>query len=289
MKGVKSGPWIASVTWSSCGCAESRRRGVQGHQRVMDRAHHDLSDAVSHNQMAGRNQKQVAEILYQLVVHLQYLNEECGRIHGDIKPRNLVQMLVEREMAWVLIDLDASCEIGSLAGQKVTSSAYFSPETARQHLASSESAGEAAAPVKASLALEMWSFGAVVYQLCTKDGATLWHSDQADNIDDDQLQQLAHEWDELKAAKLKRIVWPQAAPLVSWLLQENPAHRPQSWDQVMQHPFLAAEAGPGRFRELRDGGACTDATLWAQLTDLGWPALVFSEAHGGESRKSFHV
>ena len=59
---------------------------------------------------------------------------------------------------------------------------------ARQSLTSPS---EAAAPVKASVALEMWSFGAVVYQLCTKDGATLWHSDQADNIDDDQLRQLA--------------------------------------------------------------------------------------------------
>jgi len=44
---------------------------------------------------------------------------------------------------------------------------------------------------------------------------------------------------------------------------------------------LAAEAGPARFRALRDEGMCTDAALWAQLTELGWPAIPFAEAHGG--------
>ena len=39
-----------------------------------------------------------------------------------------------RQLVWVLIDLDASCTIGSLAGQKVTSSAFYPPEMARQEL-----------------------------------------------------------------------------------------------------------------------------------------------------------
>ena len=77
---------------------------------------------------------------------------------------------------------------------------------ARQHLSSSDfSSAATTPPIKASVQLEMWSFGAMAYQLCTKDGATLWHSDQADNIDDNQLRQLAHEWNEIKAAKLKRV------------------------------------------------------------------------------------
>ena len=36
---------------------------------------------------------------------------------------------------WNLIDLDASCAIGEMTGQKVTSSAFFPPEMARQQLA----------------------------------------------------------------------------------------------------------------------------------------------------------
>ena len=32
----------------------------------------------------------------------------------------------------------------------------------------------------------MWYFGALLYQLCTKDGQTLWKSNQADNIEEDE-------------------------------------------------------------------------------------------------------
>ena len=80
-------------------------------------------------------------------------------------------------------------------------------------------------------------------QLCTEDGATLWHSNQADNIDDDQLRELAFQWNQVKQAKLNKIIWPDAAHLAEWLLQEHPSRRPQSWDQVMQHPALASVAG----------------------------------------------
>ena len=79
-------------------------------------------------------------------------------------------------MVWILIDLDASCAIGDAAGQKVTSSAMFPPEMARQHLA------EDTEPVVASAQLEFWYFGCLVYQLCTQDGKTLWHADQADTV-----------------------------------------------------------------------------------------------------------
>eukprot|EP01043_Picozoa_sp_COSAG02_P099082 COSAG02_NODE_35209_length_472_cov_0.678284_1_plen_39_part_10 len=30
-----------------------------------------------------------------------------------------------KQLVWVLIDLDASCEIGTPAGQKITSSAFY--------------------------------------------------------------------------------------------------------------------------------------------------------------------
>ena len=114
---------------------------------------------------------------------------------------------------------------------------------ARQHLSSSDSSSEATTPpIKASVQLEMWNFGVTMYQLCTTDGATLWHSDQADNIDEKQLRQLASSWSKIRSKKLEKIVWPKVAHLVDWLLQENPAHRPQTWDQVMQHPFLAGQS-----------------------------------------------
>lgn len=44
---------------------------------------------------------------------------------------------------------------------------------------------------------------------------------------------------------------------------------------------LSAEAGPVRFRHLRDEGEQTDTALWSQLTELGWPAIPFPEDQGG--------
>eukprot|EP01049_Picozoa_sp_SAG25_P017497 SAG25_NODE_4553_length_791_cov_1.414740_1_plen_175_part_01 len=104
----------------------------------MSAAKRDLSDALSHYRIAGRDRRRVVGILYQVATHLRYMNDECGRIHGDLKPRNLLLVEVEtssgKQLVWVLIDLDASCKIGALAGQKVTSSAFYPPEMARQEL-----------------------------------------------------------------------------------------------------------------------------------------------------------
>ena len=194
-----------------------------------------------------------------------------------------------KQLVWVLIDLDASCEIGTPAGQKITSSAFYPPEMGRQELmkqappthaadltavvaekqaqldaamqrrenevvASLTSelkqleaelkhvAGTAQAePIQASIQFEMWYFGCLLYQLSTEGGMMLWDANQADNIDDLQLRQLAYQWADVKDAKLQKIVWPQARHLASLLLGEHAQHRPATWDQVMRHPFLASE------------------------------------------------
>jgi hypothetical protein len=54
------------------------------HLLILQPAQHDLSDALSHYQIAGRNRQQVVEILYQVAGHLKYMNEGCSRIHGDL-------------------------------------------------------------------------------------------------------------------------------------------------------------------------------------------------------------
>jgi serine/threonine protein kinase len=278
---------------------------------VMPQAKHDLSDVLSHSRFAGRDRTEVIKILAQVVDHLQYLNEGCNRLHGDLKPRNLIQLEITADngvtvLVWVLIDLDASCEIGSPAGQKITSSAYYPPEMARQELAKSATDNAdsdssqnsrkieleqiidekranlnelrsksldtedeemallhelkilkaelnhtgSAEPVKASVGFEMWYFGCLLYQLCTLDGATLWDANQADNIDEDQLRQLAYQWPQIKASKMKKIVWPEAKALAEWLLQEDVNDRPQAWDQVLQHPFIAGESIMDKLNEI---------------------------------------
>ena len=183
-------------------------------------------------------------------------------------------------------------------------SAYFPPEMARQELA--KHAGSACLtssdhkelePVKASVQFEMWYFGCLVYQLCTEDGATLWHANQADNIDDRQMRELAFQWNEIKSAKLAKITWPDAAHLASLLLHEDAAWRPKTWDVIMQHPFLAPECGISRKRivmscpELgtlnEDGSGPYDQNVMekvSQLQQIGYVKLGFDRAGTSTAR-----
>ena len=279
------------------GLFDSRLNGEGGESYryliTMDRARQDLSNALAHSQLAGHDEAKVKRILYQAFVHFKYLNVLCSRIHGDVKPRNLVEIEVVTasgtDLCWLPIDMDASCKMGSVAGQKVTSSGCFPPEMARQVLAKGAGPTRAAdltalvaqkeqelraamesrdtdgvvllsseikrfkaeikhagdtEPIVASVGFEMWYLGTLMYQLTTLDGLTMWSTDQADNIDEEQMRQLAYEWDSVKQAKLDKVVWPQAKHLVGWLLQENLADRPLSYDQVLGHPFFASERGP---------------------------------------------
>jgi hypothetical protein len=226
-----------------------------------------------------------------------------------------------KQMVWVLIDLDASCEIGTPAGQKITSSAFYPPEMARQELmkqappthaadltavaaekqaqldaamrrreievvASLTSelkqleaelkhvAGTAQAePIHASIQFEMWYFGCLLYQLSTEDGMMLWDANQADNIDDRQLRQLAYQWADVKDDKLQKIIWPQAEHLASLLLSEHAQHRPSTWDQVMQHPFLAREGESAPLK--RVVMSCPE---WARSVRTAFPARTISRS-----------
>ena len=85
-------------------------------------------------------------------------------IHGDVKSRNLVEtVLPDGTTSWVLIDLDAACPIGSNAGQKITSSAFYPPEMAQFELRKQSHVD--ATPPLATVAFEMWYFGLMVLQV----------------------------------------------------------------------------------------------------------------------------
>ena len=92
--------------------------------------------------------------------------------------------------------------------------------------------------IKASVGFEMWYFGVLLYQLCTRDGETLWKSNQADDIGPDEMRTLAHQWGRVKASKLEMVVWDDARDLIGWLLSEDVADRPQAWQDVLESPFL---------------------------------------------------
>ena len=73
---------------------------------------------------------------------------------------NIVMIYIEGKACWILIDLDASCNLGTPAGQKVTSSAYFPPEMARQELDILTNKPDSEIElVEASVQFEMWYIG----------------------------------------------------------------------------------------------------------------------------------
>ena len=82
--------------------------GVFRYLLVMPQATRDLSDLLSHDRVAGHKLDEAKTILKQVADHLHYLHEECRMIHGDIKSRNIVEVVQEDgDIVWALIDLDA--------------------------------------------------------------------------------------------------------------------------------------------------------------------------------------
>jgi hypothetical protein len=49
---------------------------------------------------------------------------------------------------------------------------------------------------------------------------------------------LAYQWESVKTTKLRKVVWDDARDLIGHLLSEDVTERPQTWGEVMSHPFL---------------------------------------------------
>ena len=105
-------------------------------------------------------------------------------------------------------------------------------------LSDSADAARAAAPprVEAAAAQDMWSLGAVMYQLAT--GAPLLLCDTDGNCDAAGLRALASWPDDLKRDRLGAVTDRLARHLLSQLLCRDPAARPSA-RAVLAHPFLS--------------------------------------------------
>jgi hypothetical protein len=170
---------------------------------------------------------------------------------------NIVMIYIEGKACWILIDLDASCTLGALAGQKVTSSAFFPPEMARRELDKLKDKPESEPEtVVASKQFEMWYIGLLLLQLCTVEAPTLWPSTQGDNmVEPEDMQSLAYFWDTLKLRKLGKIKgkqWRPAADLALWLLQGKASRRPESMQDVLAHRFFSADGNLRYFESIHE-------------------------------------
>ena len=152
--------------------------------------------------------------------------------------------------------MDASVSFGEgeacgKVGEKQPSSAYSPPEMVAVDEVTGEVFVRSAANIStrtsarslelldASPSWDMWSLGAVLFELCT--GEPLLLSNDEDNTDLDGLLTL-HAWsDEVKQCKVDKIGDKNARNLVSRLLNKDPAKRP-SPSAVLDHPFLSGKA-----------------------------------------------
>jgi len=72
------------------------------HLLVMDCGNkNDLSDVISRQNIAGKDVHAVRSIAIQIAKCLQFLNEECNVMHGDVKARNFVS---RGEGFWICCD-----------------------------------------------------------------------------------------------------------------------------------------------------------------------------------------
>ena len=180
----------------------------------------DLSDVISHKKAIFM----VRFIAIQIAKCLQFLNEECKVMHGDVKARNFVSG--SEGFGYAAIDLDNAALIDKEnAGQKRTSSGYLPPEQAavEYHLREKEH-GEGPPEVKASPQYDMWCFGVLLYYLCT--GKQLFVMDVREEVELDELSKIENWSDEHCVKKVDTYVrdnndWNPMKPLLIRLLKRN--------------------------------------------------------------------
>jgi hypothetical protein len=194
-------------------------------------------------------------------------------------PPLLLLLLVFRPLNLVItedgpkvIDFDASARYGQKCYLKF-SNAFGSPQLAQKLLAYTQETKndpidataepcwetwvqEEKNQILASVAVDLWSFGALLVKLSTKDAPSLFLSTEADNIvKPEDLRDLAYSWELRKLDEVGRIAtsneWTPAADLSLWCLQTKPQRRPPTFaaeDEhgnkgVLSHPFFTGRRG----------------------------------------------
>jgi len=197
----------------------------------------DLSDVISHKNIAGKAIFMVRFIAIQIAKCLQFLNEECKVMHGDVKAPNFVSC--GEGVGYAAIDLDNAASIdenGEEAGQKRTSSGYLPPEQAavEYHKLYKEH-GKGPPKVNASTQYDMWCFGVLLYYLCT--GKQLFVMDVREEVKQNELQKIVNWSDKGCDKKVNKIgnndPWTPMKPLLKKLLRRNPKDRYENWSDII--------------------------------------------------------
>ena len=236
----------------------------------------------------------IRKMLYDVGTCLGHMHE-CAKVHGDVKPLNVVR---SAEGNYMLIDFDATVDIGQPVGAK-TSTAYVPPEFTFTREDQSiavrtydvDNDGEVIHRSDASNELlaahptfDIWSFAIIMYRAFCHD--SLFKSDDLDNCSYTELQRL-NEWSGVGVERMATSVQQAmcmsiengeqldpdnvlaACDLLAWMLQPAAENRPQSFNDILgecRHPLNV---------------------LSLQLTEVGtrgpWPCFVLFFYSGKKS------
>jgi len=236
----------------------------------MPRADRSLADVLQHEHLAPSPEEvhwpKVRIIAGQVAEALHHLHSK-GIMHGDVKPLNVMRM----KGRYLLIDMDAAAQFGEPAGAK-SSSAFIPPEmvhefkeektrracvkvplllapfavgSPRNAVMRLGSSGKQPSytPEVASPSIDLWSLGALLFQLCT--GRALFDAFADDTLDEQGLIELAG-WSDAEAREKTGTIRNRfARHLVCSLLTKEPSER-MSLEKVLAHPFVTDSQMLGR-------------------------------------------
>lgn len=201
----------------------------------------------------------IRQIMFQLCHSLRCMHEK-GMVHADMKPLNVVRQIAAegRGDNFVLIDFDATVTVGTPIGMK-TSTAYIPPElvtkdpTSGDPIVKSEAnrADQRLDTLLAHPTFDVWGFAVIMFRALTRD--MLFQSDDSDNCSQDELEKIML-WNPADVKRIQQVLLStipknfsdvetvhlfQVTELMSWMLQPEPQHRPQSFADVLEHPYFS--------------------------------------------------
>lgn len=241
---------------------------------VMPAAERNLLTVLVQERVTFDGSRGVRSTLFKIAECLQHMHSK-GKVHGDIKPLNVVRTYDDE---FKLIDFDATVDKGSPIGAK-TSTAYIPPELVAagatglpvvkseanfiNRSSGVDRRGSLGDRLLAHPTFDVWSYGVVAFRSLTRE--LLFKSDDSDNCTGNELTRVMN-WDlqalerevcnritsqlqegtiRMRSGKIvsdKEIF--QTAHLMTWMLQPVPKDRPQSFEQILSHPFFEAQISP---------------------------------------------
>jgi ankyrin repeat protein/serine/threonine protein kinase len=219
---------------------ELERRGYPDHKYciIMPAARRNLYEILGAEKL-GTNVEDIRRFFQDLVRCVEYIHSK-EYIHGDIKPQNIMRSSKDKP---ILIDLDASCKFGELAGRKL-SPAYVPPEMLHhdqhqnRYLFKNFEIATSVGVVVAHASFDVWSLGVVLYEMFVRK--QLFPYNHVGDIDDEKRRELFEWEDSGKQKRLGEISDLQARNLVARMLSKSPEYRP-SLSAILQHPFVSLQ------------------------------------------------